>query len=127
MQATQYKEAVQLRHKTPDEIELEMEEPMKANYSQYDYHFPNGIKCGIGKSKRPGHASLFQLIVTDFDGKNAVTFPTEYRGEYTSVTRAEHALRLYCKEAWAEADNKKSVQVKRSEAAKVDDGTSTTD
>jgi hypothetical protein len=118
MQVTQYKEAITARHRTPDDIEMEMEEPMKANYSQHDYHFPTGIKCGIGKSRRPGHAALFQLIVTDFDGKNAVKFPVEYSGEYTSVTRAEHALRIYCKESWADSEDKKTKQVRRTEAEK---------
>lgn len=118
MQATRYEEAVSLRQKTPDEIELEMEEPMAANFSQYNYQFPNGVTCGVGKSRRPGHAALFQLIVTDFNGKNAVKFPDEYAGEYTSVTRAEHDLRIYCKEAWQDADAKKTTQVRRSEAEK---------
>jgi hypothetical protein len=123
MLVTEYKEAIVIRHRTPDEIELEMEQPQMANYSQYDYHLPNGTKWGVGKSRRPGHAALFQLIVTDFDGKNAVKTPSKYSGEYTSVTRAEHALRIYCKEAWQEADKSKSTQVKRSEA-KAEDGAS---
>lgn len=118
MQATRYEEAIRLRVKSPDEIEMEMDEPQKANFSQFDYQFPNGVMCGVGKSKRPGHAALFQLIVTDFNGKSAVKFPVEYAGEYTSTTRAEHALRIYCKEAWADAEAKKTTQVRRSEADK---------
>ena len=118
MQATKYDEAITARVKTPDDIEMEMDNPMMANFSQYEYQLPNGVKYGIGKSRRPGHASLFQLIVTDFAGKNAVKTPEEYAGEYTSVTRAEHALRIFCKESWQAAEAAKSKQTKRTEAKK---------
>jgi hypothetical protein len=116
MQATRYEEAITMRQKTPDEIEREMDEPMSANFSQYDYHLPNGSRWGIGKSRRPGHAALFQIIVTDFNDKPALKTPSPYAGEYTSQTRAEAALRLFCKEAWQEAERLKSTQTKRSEA-----------
>lgn len=115
---TSYKEAVTLRVKTPEDVELEMEDPMRANFAIYDYKFPNGIRCGVGKSKRPGHASLFQLIVTDFDGKPNVKFPSEFAGEYTSTDRAEKGLAMYCKEAWNEAERKKTKATRKLEAEK---------
>lgn len=122
MLVTRYEDAVTLRVRTPDDIEAEMDEPMKACYSQFDYQFPNGVICGVGKSKRPGHASLFQIMVTDFNGKNAFKFEKEYSGEYTSVSRAEAHLRIYCKESWGAANSAKSTQVKRSEADATDQG-----
>ena len=78
MQATAYEEAITSIVKTPDMIEAEMESPMNANFAQFNYQMPNGVKCGVGKSRRPGHASLFQIIVIDFDGKPAFKFEKEY-------------------------------------------------
>ncbi len=113
-----FKEARVMRVKTPEDIQMEMETPDAANFAQFDYHFPNGVICGVGKSKRPSHASLFQLIVTDFNGKTAVKFPSEYAGEYTSTTRAEKSLNLYCKDAWDHAEALKTKQTRETEAAK---------
>ena len=108
-----YKQAVTLRTKTPDEIEMEMENPNAANFAIYEYNFPNGIKCGVGKSRRPGHASMFQIIVTDFDGKPNVKFPEEYAGEYTSPTRTEKDLAQYCKESWQAAEAAKTKATRK--------------
>ena len=116
MQATMYEEAITMIVKTPDMIEAEMENPASTNFSQFNYIMPNGVVCGVGKSKRPGHASLFQIIVTNFDGKSAFKFETQYAGEYTSSQRAEKHLRQYCREAWTNAEDKQ-VQVKRQEDA----------
>lgn len=113
-----FKEARTMRVKTPEDIQAEMENPESSNFAQFDYHFPNGVICGVGKSKRPSHASLFQIIVTDFDGKPNVKFPSEYAGEYTSSTRAEKSLNLYCKEAWTQAEALKTKQIRETEAAK---------
>ncbi len=121
MQATRYEDAITIRTKTPDEIEEEMENPQKTNFSQFNYQFPNGVVCGVGKSKRPSHASLFQIIVSDFAGKPAFKFETEYAGEYTSSSRAEKHLRVYCKEVWEAAELSKTKQIRRSEAAKEAD------
>ncbi len=116
-----FKDAITMRQKTPEDVEMEMENPNGANFALYDYTFPNGVMCGVGKSRRPGHASMFQIIVTDFDGKPNVKFPTEYAGEYTSTQRAEKALRQYCQEAWQEAEKKKTKATRKAEAAKVED------
>lgn len=113
-----FKEARTMRVKTPEDIQNEMESPETSNFAQFDYHFPNGVICGVGKSKRPSHASLFQIIVTEFNGKPNVKFPSEYAGEYTSSTRAEKSLNLYCKEAWDKAESLKTKQVRETEAAK---------
>ncbi len=118
MLVERYEDAVTMRVKTPDEIEREMDEPSKTIYSQFNYTFPNGVVCGVGKSKRPGHAALFQIVVTDFDGKNAFKFESEYAGEYTSVSRAEKHLLVYCKEVWAEAERMKTKLVRKVEAEK---------
>jgi hypothetical protein len=118
MQAQAYDEAITSIVKTPDMIEAEMESPMNANFAQFSYQMPNGVKCGVGKSRRPGHASLFQIIVTDFDGKPAFKFEKEYSGEYTSSTRAEKHLGSYCREAWAEAEERKAQAQRAEDAAK---------
>lgn len=115
-----YKEARVMRAKTPDEIQEEMENPNSANFSQMDYHFPNGVICGVGKSRRPGHASLYQLIVTDYNGKTAVKFPETFAGEYTTPTRAEKHLNSYCMEAWQMAEKAKTKQVRKTEKDKAD-------
>ena len=112
-----YSQAVVLRHKTPDDIQAEMEEPTTANFAIFDYNFPNGFKAGVGKSKRPSHASLFQLVVTDFAGKPAIKFPSEYAGEYTSTARAEKALGLYCREAWDAAEKAKTKATRKDAAS----------
>jgi len=115
---TNYTEAVHMRHKSQEEIIMEMDEPLKANFSLYDYHFPNGIVCGVGKSRRPGHASMYQIIVTEFAGKPNIKFPVEYSGEYTTPTRAEKSLLMFCKSAWDHAEGVKTKQVRKTEAAK---------
>lgn len=118
MLATRYEEAVRPLIKTPEMVELEMDEPSKALFNQFQYTMPNGVVLGIGKSRRPHHASLFQIVAIDLNGKNAYKLPEEYRGEYTSPSRAEHHLRIACKEAWAAAEAAKSTQTKRTEAKK---------
>jgi len=118
MQAQTYDDAIQMIVRTPDMIEAEMESPMLANYAQFSYQMPNGIKLGVGKSQRPGHASLFQIIVTDFDGKSAFKTATEYAGEYTSSTRAEKHLRSYVREAWTAAEKAKAQAQRAEDAAK---------
>ena len=115
---TNFKEAIVMRVKTPEDIETEMENPNAANFAMFDYTFPNGIRCGIGKSRRPGHAAMFQLVVTDFDGKSNIKFPVKYSGEYTSSTRAEKDLRQYCKEAWDMAELAKTKATRRAETEK---------
>jgi len=115
-----FKDARVMRTKTPDEIQDEMDNPQSANFSQMDYHFPNGVVCGVGKSRRPSHASLYQLIVTDFNGKSAVKFPETYAGEYTSPSRAEKHLRNYCEEAWKLAEESKTKQVRKTAKAKAE-------
>lgn len=119
MNVENYQSAIILRVKTPDMIMEEQEEPGKANFSQFDYHFPTGFIAGVGKSKRPSHASLFQIIVSDFNGMPNIKFPKEYSGEYTSTTRAEKALHLYCKEAWEAAEAAKTKSTRKAEVEKV--------
>jgi hypothetical protein len=99
-----FKQAIIMRVKTPDDIQAEMEEPTKSNFAIFEYNFPTGFKAGVGKSRRPSHASLFQLIVTDFNGMPNIKFPSEYAGEYTSTQRAEKALTSYCQESWLAAE-----------------------
>ena len=95
-----------------------MEEPLMANFAQKEYHFPNGIMCGVGKSRRPGHAAMYQIIVVDFAGKPNIKFPIEYAGEYTTPTRAEKSLLMFCKAAWETAEGAKTKQIRKTEAAK---------
>lgn len=113
-----YKQAVRMRMKTPDEIQEEMDNPAKANFALHEYHMPNGVILGVGKSKRPGHGSLYQLIVTDFNGKPNVKIEEEYAGEYTSTGRAEKALQMYCKHSWEAAEDAKTTAVRKTEKAK---------
>jgi hypothetical protein len=117
MQATSYDEAITMIVRTPAMIEAEMDSPLLANHAQFSYQMPNGVKLGVGKSQRPGHASLFQIIVTDFDGKNAFKTETEYSGEYTSSTRAEKHLRSYIREAWTAAEKAKAQAERAAQAA----------
>lgn len=120
MKADSYKNAVLLRQKTPDEIHAEMDDPKSANFSLYDYHMPNGTILGVGKSKIRDHASMYQIKVVDFDGKPNVSIPLQYAGEYTTAGRAENDLLKYCKEAWAEAEERQTKQVRKAHAGKVD-------
>jgi len=113
-----YTEAVKVRVKSHEDIMQEMEEPFMANFAQKEYHFPNGIMCGVGKSRRPGHASMYQIIVVDFAGKPNIKFPVEYSGEYTTPTRAEKGLLMFCKAAWETAEGAKTKQIRKTEAAK---------
>jgi len=113
-----YTEAVKVRVKSHEDVMQEMEEPFMANFSQKEYHFPNGIMCGVGKSRRPGHASMYQIIVIDFAGKPNIKFPVEYSGEYTTPTRAEKGLLMFCKSAWEHAEGVKTKQIRKTEAAK---------
>jgi hypothetical protein len=113
-----YTEAVKVRIKSHEDTIQEMEEPLMANFAQKEYHFPNGIMCGVGKSRRPGHASMYQIIVVDFAGKPNIKFPIEYSGEYTTPTRAEKSLLMFCKAAWENADGAKTKQIRKTEAAK---------
>lgn len=115
---TSYQNAVRMINKTPEMVQLEMEEPGKANFAVFDYVFPNGIRVGVGKSRRPSHASLYQLVVTDFNGKPNVKFPDKFAGEYTSPSRAEKDLQAYCKESWEAAEQAKTKEVRKTEAAK---------
>ena len=113
-----YAQAIKLRIKTQENLIQEMEEPRLANFAQNEYHFPNGIMCGVGKSRRPGHASFFQIIVIDFNGKPNIKFPAEFSGEYTTQSRAELGLKQFCKKAWEAAEGFKTKQVRKTEAAK---------
>ena len=116
-----------MRTKTPDDIQNEMDNQMAANFAIFDYHFPTGIRCGVGKSKRPGHASMFQIIVTYFDGKPNVKIPEEYAGEYTSTTRAEKGLHMYCKDAWEQAEKQMTKASRKGAAEKAADATKSDD
>jgi hypothetical protein len=113
-----YTEAVKVRIKSHEDTIQEMEEPLMANFAQKEYHFPNGIMCGVGKSRRPGHASMYQIIVVDFAGKPNIKFPIEFSGEYTTPTRAEKSLLMFCKAAWETAEGHKTKQIRKTEAAK---------
>lgn len=113
-----YTQAIKARVKSHEDTVREMEEPQIANFAQNEYHFPNGIMCGVGKSRRPGHPSFFQIIVINFDGKPNIKFPQEFSGEYTTQTRAEKGLLQFCKKAWEAAEGAKTKQVRKTEAAK---------